>query len=684
MRKLMIMAIATVTMLGLTACGGSGLTQSEKDNDYKYASFVYDDNEPQFYMSDSAAAAKTGYYYISGAPVNNNNYEFIYYYDMVEDKTIPLCSKDGCDHRTEDCGAYISKDTCVGSKIWYHNERLYMIERTEGKDVLVSYDKEMSDKKDEKTLSINGMSVNPNHNNACITNGKLYYQLSGDDSMYVCAVSLDSDKQAYIVKQYKSGYHYHERLTLYPIEDKIYVNWQSGISADEYRYYIEQINTATDAVSSLCNMNDEYPDVASTIIDTEWCVQSRYDKDGNIYFACVDDNKYIVRKLNISTGVTKDIYTQEMQHEKDYRYVSLKNYDGRYLYIYKGVNLEALSEKSIEEKLKKYDNYLYILDTDGNVKDTVTLNRTDDKASGNIPITFYGGDERCLLAGFDLKDIRGLELSENEKTIWNRLLDEDAKKRAGTESVRISAVLDKSQIGSGNIVLKQITPETDMGDQNYTADKGKESTGYDNKNIIVYNDVYTVNPVNAANIVNPVNSDRAISESLRDIAANSTQIINATIKSVSYEIIQGNPWTKSVVTVEDVIRGDIQNKDEIMIYSPGGYMPLASHIEYYNDKSRFDMDDNEINNTILHYVVEGESEPEPGENHIYCLQETMSGSPLPEQSYERVCGMASQFDVTDNGNAVIRKLPGNGTDISREGRYEVIRMEDFLNIVGNM
>ena len=28
---------------------------------------------------------------------------------------------------------------------------------------------------------------------------------------------------------------------------------------------------------------------------------------------------------------------------------------------------------------------IYILDTDGNVKDTVTLNGTDDTAGGNIP-----------------------------------------------------------------------------------------------------------------------------------------------------------------------------------------------------------------------------------------------------------------------------------------------------------
>ena len=178
-----------------------------------------------------------------------------------------------------------------------------------------------------------------------------------------------------------------------------------------------------------------------------------------IYLACVDDNKYIVRKLNISTGDIKDIYTQEMQHEKDYRYVSLKNYDGKYLYIYKNVNLEASDKKSIEEKLKKYDNIIYILDTDGNVIDTVTLNGTDPTASGNVTGEFYGGDDRCMLIVFTRPDIKGLELSEEKLALKEKLEEEYRKNRKGTVWVFVSAILDKSQIGSGAITMEQITPE---------------------------------------------------------------------------------------------------------------------------------------------------------------------------------------------------------------------------------
>ena len=456
MKKIILIIITVVTMLGISACGDKQSNQSTVTDDYRYSSYTYDDNAPQ-YMAGSAAASETGYYYIDGAPVINNSNMYIYYYDMIKDMTIPLCSKVDCDHRTDECEAYISQNICVGSKIWYHNERLYMIEKTEEKDILVSYDKTMRDKKEEKTLSINGLSVNKNSKNACITNGKLYYELSGDNSLFICAVSLNSDEQAYVVKEYVSEYNYYERVSLYPIEDKIYVNWLSGVSADKSLYYIEQIDISTDKVSRLCDMNEKYPEISSTIIN--WNSETYFDKDGNLYFTCVDKDNYMVKKLNISTGDIKDLYVQELQHEKDYGYVHLKNYDGNYIYIYKGVNLMALSGKPLDEQFKKYDNYIYILDTDGNIKDTVILNNTDEKVSGNISAEFYGGDERCLLIGFSTHDIKGLELSEEEQNLRIKLEDEVFKNKKGFVDVNVSAILDKSQIGSGNITLEPVTPE---------------------------------------------------------------------------------------------------------------------------------------------------------------------------------------------------------------------------------
>ena len=83
----------------------------------------------------------------------------------------------------------------------------------------------------------------------------------------------------------------------------------------------------------------------------------------------------------------------------------------------------------VEEKRKKYDNNIYILDTDGNVKDTVTLNGTDDTAGGNIPGEFYGGDDRCLLIVFSKYGIKGLELSEEKTALRTELIEEGRKNK---------------------------------------------------------------------------------------------------------------------------------------------------------------------------------------------------------------------------------------------------------------
>ena len=50
-------------MLGISACGDKQSNQSTVTDDYRYSSYTYDDNAPQYYMAGSAAASETGYYY---------------------------------------------------------------------------------------------------------------------------------------------------------------------------------------------------------------------------------------------------------------------------------------------------------------------------------------------------------------------------------------------------------------------------------------------------------------------------------------------------------------------------------------------------------------------------------------------------------------------------------------------
>ena len=79
MKKIILIIITVVTMLGISACGDKQSNQSTVTDDYRYSSYTYDDNAPQYYMAGSAAASETGYYYIDGAPVINNSNMYIMY-----------------------------------------------------------------------------------------------------------------------------------------------------------------------------------------------------------------------------------------------------------------------------------------------------------------------------------------------------------------------------------------------------------------------------------------------------------------------------------------------------------------------------------------------------------------------------------------------------------------------------
>lgn len=56
MKKIILIIMAVVTMLGISACGDKQSNQSTVTDDYRYSSYTYDDNAPQYYMAGSAAA----------------------------------------------------------------------------------------------------------------------------------------------------------------------------------------------------------------------------------------------------------------------------------------------------------------------------------------------------------------------------------------------------------------------------------------------------------------------------------------------------------------------------------------------------------------------------------------------------------------------------------------------------
>ena len=204
--KKAVLAILIAGMAVLTACSNNKTVKND-DNVYKYSDYEYKD-EAQFYMKKNAAAAEKGYYYLAKSPVSSEEYKFMFYYDMVNANSVALCSNVNCTHDNAECEAYLSDEECLGSTIWYYGGRIYMIEKTKEKDILVSYDKTLRDKKSEKTLSTEGMSLSSAWGDikyADIVNGYMYYLLYSDSGCVMYKVDINSSSEPEKVKEYNAA-----------------------------------------------------------------------------------------------------------------------------------------------------------------------------------------------------------------------------------------------------------------------------------------------------------------------------------------------------------------------------------------------------------------------------------------------------------------------------------------------
>ena len=76
-----------------------------------------------------------------------------------------------------------------------------------------------------------------------------------------------------------------------------------------------------------------------------------------------------------------------------------------------------------------------------------------------LTLDYKGGDERCMLVTTARADVAGMELSQEEKDKIEAIDKEAAKKKKGGARICVTAVLDKSQIGSTSMQWQQITPE---------------------------------------------------------------------------------------------------------------------------------------------------------------------------------------------------------------------------------
>ena len=457
--KKAVLAILIAGMAVLTACGNNN-TVKKDDNTYRYSDYEYKD-EAQFYMKKEAAAAEKGYYYLARSPVSSEGYRFMFYYDMVNANSVALCSNVNCTHDNTECEAYLSGGECLGGAIWYYYGRIYMIEKTKEKDILVSYDKTLRDKKTEKTLSTEGMSLSSAWGDtkyADIVNGYMYYILYSASGCMMYKVDINSSSEPEKVKEYNVAFNGGTDfigvniVSLNAIGDKLYVNCRTSISLEAEEYIVDCVDTNTGNVERLIDISSD--DELSKKTDSKRWVSSElfYDKDDNMYFSGVDSSAWCLYRMNLKTQEISEVF--KLDNKPTRNYTTLAGYDGQYFYVFDKPDLS----KGIKNITTDDKNIVYIVDINGEIKDTLEF--TTDSTRMTASVGILGGDRRYLLVITTNTNIQQFkaskELMDKYEELRKKVETGDSNKSA---QVCLSAVLDKADIGTGNKEWIQITPE---------------------------------------------------------------------------------------------------------------------------------------------------------------------------------------------------------------------------------
>lgn len=143
-------------------------------------------------------------------------------------------------------------------------------------------------------------------------------------------------------------------------------------------------------------------------------------------------------------------------------------------------------------------------------------------------------------------------------------------------------------------------------------------------------------------------TDKLFGDDFSNLVKHSDALVKGKVLAVQYEAIEGNAWTKILLHIDDVFKGEVKKGENIEIYYSGGYISLDDHIKYYDDLYRFaNLSASERKNTVLKEIIDGEEDfIKKGEELVLCLVKTLDVSPLPKNSYERLsaAGMLKEKD----------------------------------------
>ncbi len=311
----------------------------------------------QFFWNENAdiVTVQDGYYI--------NYMGFLYYMDKENAEVIPVCSNIDCNHKTEECDAYLGDATYIQ----YYDGYIYYV--LSDSRTYFLYRKLLDGSSAEKVCKLFSGDIWPK---ICVHRGYAYYSIytgGNDTSLYRVALEVGAEP---------------EKLYNY-----------SGYDAD-----LQKIRGYGDGVLFIecCSLDKDYTEFSFNICyydSNEDAVKSVL-KNVRGDYAVVEDKIYYtmsdgVHCYDVSTGM------DELFFELN-EYVFL-SYDGKSLYFDNRYNLNVMGERLYFDEndetdidlndYSKSNHKVYVLDLDGNMVDCID--------AGYFNVLF--GDEDYLFQG---------------------------------------------------------------------------------------------------------------------------------------------------------------------------------------------------------------------------------------------------------------------------------------------
>lgn len=359
----MIVCLLSVCM----GCGKSYKQEQSVENNTQYIT-----SAQSYYVNNKVADDGYGYYFTDGI---KDKYYRIYYYDDGCEQAVPLCSKVNCDHKSQECDSYYTADQCYNGYIWYHNDRLFRLERDvqTGDVKLISFNKDGSNEKSEGVLW-NGENITINRlsdyeKNIILHKGYIYYCYSLDVQENVTVYRLEiggTGKKEQIGTTKKTDFEVQNRhIAVYNNDDYIYITADYSVKGSSehlmelHEYDIKNGGFAL-KMSEFGELDYAYKydengenilGVTGTGFEAIDLRNITFDNNRNMYIYKSITGE--VFKINLNTDETELIYQDDGY--------GIITYDGTYLYL----NQKDTGSFSKEFKINVIDlsgNYIKQID----------------------------------------------------------------------------------------------------------------------------------------------------------------------------------------------------------------------------------------------------------------------------------------------------------------------------------